>query len=270
MTEAEKKAEEMRIKDAEMLERRKKKFDAARFAHIENTNKIHGQPKPPKQAPEQPKAPDEKQESKRKGWRIFKKKNKDTTTDTALIKESTNPTVPPAKSPPPIAARSVKPANIRQEMSPGWAAVAKQNERPQPNVGHSSDLNYPRPESSSTPTARVPPTAASKNSPTPPAPEPPKYKTVGYGTTGGKKSTETSGSSNSNSSISGTIAAFQAGAPKPKTGNPRQMKQLEAVTSTSESMDARGNITRTITRTITEPNGETRTETEVIEKPAKR
>ena len=268
MTEAEKKAEEMRKKDAEMLERRKKKFDAARFAHIENTNKIHGQPaKPPKPAPEQPKAPDKKQESKRKGWRIFKKKNKDT--DTTLIKESsTNPTaVPPAKSPPPIAARSVKPANIRQEMSPGWAAVAKQNERPQPNVGHSSDLNFPRPESSSTPTAHVPPTAESKNSPTPPVPEPPKYKTVGYGTTGGKKPTETSSSS---SSVSGTIAAFQASAPKPKTGNPRQMKEPKVVTSTSESMDARGNITRTITRQITEPDGKTRTETEVIEKPAKR
>lgn len=259
MTEAEKKAEKMRLKDAETLERRKKKFDAARFAHIENTNKIHGQPNltTPKPAPEQSKASNEKQESKRKGWRIFKKKNKDE--NTTLLKESTNPTPPTAKSPPPIAARSIKPTNIRQEVSAGWASVDKQNERPQPNVGHSSDPNYPRPESSTTPAYNVPP-AVSKKSPTPPAPEQPKYKTVGYGATGKKPV----------SSVSGTIAAFQAGAPAPKTGNPRQMKEPKVVTSTSESMDARGNITRTITRQITEPDGKTRTETEVIEKPAKR
>jgi len=63
MTEAEKKAEEMRLKDAEKLAQRKKKFDAARFEHIEKTNKVHGQPKPhPAPAPE----PEPEQSKKRR------------------------------------------------------------------------------------------------------------------------------------------------------------------------------------------------------------
>ena len=259
MTKAEIKAEEMRKKDAEMLARRKKKFDAARFDHIEQTNTIHGQPKPQAPPPEPQKAP-AKEEGK-KGWRIFKKKPKDSKKTTPIAKESSTTTtkVVKAKPPPPIAAGSTKPKihSTPQEVAPNWAGVDKKNERPQPNVGHSSDLNYPRPMSAAKiPTAKTSPTAGSKKAPS----AGPPYNTVGYGTAGRKAGT----------GISGTIAAFGAGASKPKTGDPREMKQPKVETSTSESMDVRGNITRTITRRITEPNGKVKTETEVIKVPPNR
>jgi len=252
MTEAERKAEEMRKKDAEILARRKQKFDAARFDHIEKTNKVHGQPKP-HPAPEQPTKPDkEPEESKRKGWRIFKKKNKES--EKELVKESTKPMFT-VKPPPPIAAGSVKPNvfSTPHEVTPNWATVDQQNQSPQPDVGHSSDACYPRPAFA----PKIPTHKASE----PPKKEPnkPKYNTVGYGT--GKKS---------GTSISDTIAAFQTTAIGPKVGGPRKMAQPKVESSTSESMDARGNITRTITRKITELDGKMRTETEVVEIPAKR
>jgi len=254
MTEAEKKAEEMRLKDAAVLERRMKKFDAARFAHIEDTNKVHGQPKP-QPPPEQPDwrsgNDTKKEEAKKKGWKIFKKKNKNSAIE--LLKESTNPMLQ-LKDPPPIAARSIKPENISVEMAPDWAGVDQQNLRSHPKVGHSSDKSFPRP-----PSAANIPTHVPKNPVDPRDPDKPMYETAGYGTKGRKP----------NANISSTIAAFQSGF-KPKTGNPRQMKKPNVESSSSESMDARGNITRTIIRKITEPNGKTRTETEIIEILAKR
>jgi len=252
-TEAEKKAEQMRLKDAEILQRRKKKFDAARFEHIEKTNEVFGQPKPQASRKEHDwrgESVAKKEEAKKKGWKIFRKKDKGS--DNELLKES-DPMLKP-KDPPPIASRSVKPENIPVEMAPNWAGVDKQNQRAHPNVGNSSDVNFPRA-----------PTAAkiSKHIPEKPVvPDDPNkqmYETVGYGTSGKKP----------NANISSTIAAFQAGF-KPKTGKPRQMKKARVVSSSSETMDARGNITRTITKKITEPDGKTRTETEVIEIPAKR
>ena len=246
MTEAEKKAEEMRKKDAEKLARRKKKFDAARFEHIEKTNQIYGQPKPqPK--PVEPNR-NEKEEIKRKGWNIFKKKPP---------KESSK-AAPQAmeKKSPSVDARSVKPeiCSTPLEIAPNWAFTDKQNARPQPNVGHSSDPDYMA-------TKKIPKNIASTGSKkASDGPEPPKYNTVGYGTAGRKAGT----------GISSTIAAFQPGVFKPKTGDPRKMKQPKIETSTSESMDVRGNITRTITRKITDPNGKVRTETEVVQVPARR
>lgn len=263
MTEAEKKAEEMRLKDAEMLQQRKKKFDAARFAHIENTNKVHGQPKPqPVPEPEQQTlrkesdaAKQEETKKKKKGWKIFRKKNKDSPTE--LVKESTYPVSTP-KEDPPIAARSVKPENIPVEVAPNWAGVDKQNQRPQPNVGHSSDANFPRPATE----AAIPKHAPTKNPAVPPEltrTTKPTFETVGYGTQGRKPK----------SNISSTIAAFQ-GDFKPVKAKPRNMTKTNVASSTSETIDAHGNITRTITKKITEPNGKTRTETEVVEIPAKR
>jgi hypothetical protein len=255
MTEAEKKAEEMRLKDAEMLQRRKKKFDASRFAHIENTNKVHGQAKP-QPASEQPIRSDEsdrkREEAKKKGWRIFKKKNKDSAAE--LLKESANPMLE-LKPPPPIAAKSVKPENIPVEISPNWAGVDQQNQPAHPNLGHSSDAIFPRPPSAAKISKHVP-----KNPVVPTDPNKPMYESAGYGTQGRKQP---------DVNISSTIAAFQKGF-KPITGKPRQMKKEKVSSSSSETMDNRGNITRTITRKITEPNGKTRTETEVIEIPAKR
>jgi len=251
MTEAEKKAEELRLKDAEILQRRKEKFDAARFAHIEKTNMIQGQPNP-QPASEQLNWRNETdakiEETKKRGWRIFKKKTRDSATE--LLKESTNP-LPVPKNHPPIAARSIKPENIPVEMSPNWAGVDQQNQRPQPNVGHSSNANFPRPLSAVKMLTHQP-----QNPIVPPDPNKPMYETVGYG---GRKP---------DTNISSTIAAFQAGL-KPLTGKPRQMKKQNVVSCTSETMDSWGNITRTITRKITEPNGKTRSETEVIEIPAK-
>lgn len=250
MTEAEKKAEEMRLKDAAILERRKKKFDAARFAHIENNNKVHGQPKP-QAAAEQPdwkkESEKKKEETKKKGWKIFKKKDKDSPTE--LVKESTDPMT----DAPPIAARSEKPDNIPVEMAPNWAGVDQQNQKPQPNYGHSSDVNFPRP-----PTAAEIPKHAPKNPVKPRDPKKPMYESAGYGTQSRKPT----------GGLSSTIAAFQGGF-KPVTGKPRQMKKQVVSSSSSETMDARGNITRTITKTIIEPNGKKRTETEVVKIPAK-
>jgi len=256
MTEAEKKAEKMRLKDVAMLERRKKKFDASRFAHIEKTNKVHGETKPLPAAPEQPNISEEsdrkREEAKKKGWRIFKKKNKDS--DNELLKESTNPMLE-VKPLPPIAARNVKPENIPVEIAPNWAGVDQQNQPAHPNVGHSSDVSFPRP-----PSAAKIPKHAPKNPVVPTDPNKPMYETGGYGTQDRKQP---------DANISSTIAAFQKGF-KPITGKPRQMKKEKVSSSSSETMDKRGNITRTITKKITDPNGKTRTETEVIEIPAKR
>jgi len=254
MTDAEKKAEEMRLKDAEILQRRKKKFDAARFAHIENTNKVHGQPKP-QPSPEQPdwrcESDAKKEDEKKKGWRIFKKKNKNSATE--LLKQSTD-TLPKPKDPPPIARKSVMPEFVPVEIAPNWAGVDQQNQRPHPNLGHSSDANFPRP-----PTAAKLPTHVPKEPRKPDDPNKPMYETAGYGASDRKSGT----------SISSTIAAFQGGF-KPKTGKPRQMKKESVTSSSSETMDSRGNITRTITKKITQPDGKIRTETEIIEIPAKR
>ena len=256
LAEAEK-AEKMRLKDAEILARRKQKFDAARFAHIETTNKVHGKPKPHPQpsiedSTKKNDTTKEKEKKKKGGWRIFKKKDKKS--DVEMVKEATHATPSMAKSPPPIAARSIKPTNVPVEIAPNWASTDQQNQRPQPNMGHSSDVVYPRPNSAA---------GAPKHSkPSKPSNEPdgPMFATVGYGTTNRKPT----------SKLSGTIAAFQAGAPKAMTGKPRNMKKEKVSSSTSETMDNHGNIIRTITRTITDLNGKKRTEKEVIKVPAKR
>jgi hypothetical protein len=264
-TESDEKAEEMRKRDAEKLNARKKKFDAARFAHIEKTNQRHGQPTVVVRSSEPGDNNDNKKETvqeknKRKGWGIFsKKKNNnnnaedDDTTTTTIITKS-------IKSPPPIAARSVKPTNVPQSVSAGWASIDKQNERTLPVV-HSSEPNYPRPPelSSSTTTATTNSSSTRKKN----SPEKPIFKTVGYGTT------PTNDSKNNNNAVSSTITNF-GGSIKTKMGDPRQMsKQPKVSSSTSESMDNYGNITRTITRQIKDPStGKTTTETEIIEIPS--
>ena len=71
MTEEQKRNEAMRLKDAEILARRKQKFDAARFSHIESTNKVHGAPKPHavKEERDWKKVTEAKlEEQKKKGW----------------------------------------------------------------------------------------------------------------------------------------------------------------------------------------------------------
>ena len=95
--------EALRLKDAEKLAQRKKKFDENRFAHIEKQNKLHGPPsqQPPPQQLETPLPPVTFEESnggdkntnknnEKKGWRIFKKKNTPAST-TELIKEGGAP-----------------------------------------------------------------------------------------------------------------------------------------------------------------------------------
>ncbi len=251
MTEEQKKNEAMRLKDAEILARRKKKFDAARFAHIEDTNKIHGAPKPQESAALhdwKKESETKKEEAKKKGWRIFKKKEGK---EKELVKESTMTLEPP----PPIAAKSVKPDGIPVEMAPNWAGVDQANQKPQPNYGHSSDASFPR-----LPTAAKLPTHKPEKPRPKPDPNKKMYDTVGYGATGMKPS----------SNMASTIAAFQGGF-KPLAGKPRGMKKEKVVSSQSETMDNKGNITRTITKKITDPNtGKTRTETEVIKIPAKK
>jgi len=254
MTEAEKKAEEMRLKDAEFLQRRKKKFDADRFAHIEKTKKVYGEPEPvaaPEPTDWRSESDAKKEEEKKKGWRIFKKKNKNSATE--LLKESTV-TLPKPRDLPPISAKSEMPEHVPVEMAPNWAGVDQQNQCPHPNLGHSSDANFPRP-----PTAAKLQTHVPKEPRKPDDPNKPMYKTAGYGASGRKPGTN----------ISSTIAAFQGGF-KPLTGKPRQMKKQSVTSSSSETMDSRGNITRTITKKITDPDGKIRTETEIIEIPAKR
>jgi len=254
MTEAEKKAEEMRLRDAEMLQRRKKKFDAARFAHIESTNMVHGQPKSqprPEQSDWRSESDAKKDEEKKKGWRIFKKKNKNSATE--LLKESTD-TLPKPNDPPPIAAKAEMPEFVPVEIAPNWAGVDHQNQRPHPNLGHSSDVNFPRPPAASNLQTHVPKEPRKADDPNKRM-----YETSGYGASGRKAGTN----------ISSTIAAFQGGF-KPLTGKPRQMKKESVTSSSSETMDSRGNITRTITKKIIQPGGKIRTETEIIEIPAKR
>ena len=116
MTEEQKKNEAARLKDAEILARRKQKFDASRFAHIENTNKVHGAPKPQAAREEHDWKTEREQKleaEKKKGWRIFKKKDKES--EKELVKASANPD-------PPIAAKSEKPEGIPVEIAPNWAS----------------------------------------------------------------------------------------------------------------------------------------------------
>ena len=254
MTEAEKKAEAMRLKDAEMLQRRKQKVDAARFAHIEKTNKIHGEAKPqsaPEQADWRSESEEKRKESKKKGWGIFKKKDKNSPTE--VLKSSDDPNLT-LKDPPPIAAKSVMPEHTPVEIAPNWAGVDQQNQRAHPNLGHSSDACFPRP-----PTAAELPKHVPDGPVTKPKPINERYENTGYGAKDRNKSSD----------ISSTIAAFQGGF-KPLTGKPRPMRKEKVSSSTSETMDNKGNITRTITKTITDANGKKRTETEVIKIPAKK
>jgi len=241
----------MRLKDAEILARRKKKFDAARFAHIESTNHVHGAPKQyaAKEERDWKKESEAKlEEEKKKGWRIFKKKDKNS--ENELVKESTK-----LEPPPPIAARAEKPDGIPVEMAPNWAGYDQKHQKAQPNYGHSSDADYGGRPTAPKPVKHVPEKPRPK-----PDPKKPMYNTVGYGAKGVK----------ADGNISSTIAAFQKGF-KPITGKPRNMKKEKVVSSQSETMDNKGNITRTITKKITDPNtGKTRTETEVIKIAAKK
>lgn len=275
MTDAEK-AEEMRRRDAEKLAARKAKFDAARFAHIENANtkaqdqavvfqkrleekKIHGaQPYHPSTTYQglTPAPPitsakiNETPQNQRKGWKLFHKKEVEPSSTVSNRFTQLKP-------PPPIAARSVKPAGPI-EVTPGWASIEKTKERPRPQV-HSSEPYYP-----------VPASAAGLAAP--PAPVPPafkkqaeldksKYQTVGYGTqsSGGVKPQMPG------VNVSGSISTLQGNGLKTKLDGPRRMKTAKVTVDTKESFDAYGNLVRTITRNITEPDGTKRSETEVIE-----
>lgn len=263
MTESE--AEEMRKRDSVILNARKKTFETARFAHIEKTNQKYGQPKEvisPKPLDsssvnhnDSGNDKDNKQEkNKRRGWNFFSKKNNNNTdvtpnTDTASTTK-TALTTSAIKNPPPIAARSVKPINVRQVVLPGWASVDKKNERTIPEV-HSSKL------AASTKTIS---SANKKSQNSSPNPKLPIFKTVEYGTT------SLSGNKH-NGTVSTTITSLQGSYNKKIIGNPKQTRQSKVNSSTSESIDAYGNITRTITRKITDGTGKTTTETEIIEIP---
>ena len=214
MTEEQKKLEAMRLKDAEILERRKKKFDTARFAHIENTNKVMGAPKPQESAKPldwKKESETKKEEAKKKGWRIFKKKDKDSGNE--LVKESTDPYK--LEPPPPIAAKSERPDGIPVEMAPNWAGVDIANQKPQPDYGHSSDASFPRLPNTGKVVSHKPENPRPK-----PDPNKKMYGTAEYGAKGMKPS----------SNLSSTIAAFQGGF-KPLAGKPRAMKK-EKVDST--------------------------------------
>jgi hypothetical protein len=282
MTDAEK-AEEMRRRDAEKLAARKAKFDAARFAHIETANtkaqdqamvfqkrleekKIQGA------IPYQPTVPctayqasivtsaakiNETPQNQRKGWKLFHKKEEDSTNSSESNKNSRFTQL---KAPPPIAARSVKPAGP-VEVTPGWASIEKTKERPRPQV-HSSEPYYP--VSPLSPGLAVPP------APVPLAfkkhaemEKPAKYQTVGYGKEGsGVVKTQLPGVN-----VSGSITTLQGNGLKTSYDGPRRMKTAKVTVDTKESFDAYGNLIRTVTRNITEPDGTKRSETEIIEIP---
>lgn len=262
MTDAER-AEEMRRRDAEKLAARKKKFDAARFAHIEKANakaqeqeevfkkrveekRIPGAkytPKPtanPTESPVKVQTPSDT----RKGWKLIYKK-----------KEPPVVNMEPSKPLPPLAGKNERPTNVRQAVTPGWAAVDKKNERPHTYV-HSSDLDCK---------------GLAHSAPSPVNPtgqkfiphDEPTYQKVGYGAASGNKP-EMDGVS-----VLNKISKMQGTDPKKKLQGPRSMAKAKVTESKSESFDAHGNMIRTITRHITDPDGKKRTETEVIEIPCK-
>jgi nicotinamidase-related amidase len=260
MTEAER-AEEMRRRDAEKLAARKKKFDAARFEHIEKANaKAQEQEGVFKKRIEEKRIPGAKYNPKpmatpaevneneqtkdtRKGWKLIYQKK-----EPPVVK------VEPSKPLPPLAGKNERPTNVRQEVNPGWASTTKQNERPHTYV-HSSDLQCK---------------GLAHSAPSPVNPtgqkfiphDEPTYKNVGYGTQGDKPKME-------GVSVLSKISGLQGNGPKASLQGPRSMAKAKVTESKSESFDSNGNMIRTITRKITEPNGKTRTETEVIEIPSK-
>ena len=137
-----------------------------------------------------------------------------------------------------------------------------------PHVGHSSDRNFSGPKSKAALTAAAqtqtkPPQQTPTTTPYQYDPSQPRtYTTVGYGATGATTATTTK---EKNNTVAKTMAAFQKNQPKLYTGPPRNMQNEQVVSTTSEAMDNRGTITRTITKTITDPRtGQTRTETTEI------
>ncbi|KAL3917029.1 MAG: hypothetical protein SGILL_004903, partial [Bacillariaceae sp.] len=259
MTPAEK-AEEMRRRDAEKLAARKKKFDAARFEHIEKANsKAQDQEGVFKKRIEEKRIPGATYNSK-----VFetpaeadKKEQKDTRKGWKLIyqkKEQPVVQVEPSKPLPPLAGKNERPTNVRSHVTPGWAATDKQNERPH-TYTHSSDLQC---------------NGMAHSAPSPVNPtgqkfiphDEPTHKNVGYGTQGSKPRME-------GVSVKNSISGIQGNGPKAQLRGPRSMDKAKVKESKSESFDEHGNLIRTITRKITDPNGKTRTETEVIEVPSK-
>ncbi|KAG7338601.1 isochorismatase family protein [Nitzschia inconspicua] len=262
MTDAER-AEEMRRRDAEKLAARKKKFDAARFAHIEKANaKAQEQEEVFKKRIEEKRIPGAKYTptstatpvdtgkkvqppcDKRKGWKLIYKK-----------KEPPVVSIEPSKPLPPLAGKNERPDNVRQAVTPGWAAVDKKNERPHTYV-HSSNLNCK---------------GLAHSAPSPVNPtgqkfiphDEPSYKKVGYGASGGSKPQM------DGVSVLSKISGLQGNDPAKKLQGPRSMAMAKVKESKSESFDAQGNLIRTITRHITDPDGKKRTETEIIEIPKK-
>jgi hypothetical protein len=264
MTEAER-AEEMRRRDAEKLAARKKKFDEARFAHIEQANakaqeqsvvfekrleekKIPGAKYTPRPAPEPETTAkpvgEQSCKNQKKGWKLVYQK-----------KEQPAINVEPSKPLPPLAGQATRPTNVRQAVTPGWASVDKQNERPQTYI-HSSDMACRGLANSAPAPVNPAPQKA-------PVPEAPKYKMVGYGTSGPKPQLE-------GVNVTSNVTKLQSNGLKTKLEGPRNMVKPKVIVDTKESFDAYGNITRTITRHITDPDGKKRTETEVVQVPSKK
>jgi hypothetical protein len=262
MTAAER-AEEMRRRDAEKLAARKKKFDAARFAHIEIANakareqeevfkkrieekRIPGVQYVPRMSttPTEESKKGQTPTDKRKGWKLIYRK-----------KEPPVVNIEPTRPLPPLAGKNERPTNVRQAVTPGWAAVEKKNERPHSYV-HSSELNCK---------------GLAHSAPSPVNPtgqkfiphDEPTFKTVGYGAASGKKP-QLEGVN-----VFNKVSNLQGSDTRKKLQGPRSMVKAKVTESKSESFDAHGNMIRTITRHITDPDGSKRTETEVINIPKK-
>jgi hypothetical protein len=87
--------------------------------------------------------------------------------------------------------------------------------------------------------------------------ENPQFNTVGYGTQNRLKS--------GSGAVTSSIDSFdKTAAPQPK-GKPRNMTKSKVMVSESESIDAQGNVVKTITRTTIEPDGTKRVEKEVVD-----
>lgn len=275
----EERAEEMRRRDAEKLAARKKKFDASRFAHIEKANaenqvrsvdfqKEHEAKKIPgarvpafasskttaTTASEPPPEVDEATKEKQNRWKFFNRKRREE--EIAKEREAERALREAVKPPPPVGGRNARPTNVRNEVQPGWAGVEKELQQPKPVV-HSSAANCSG-------LARGADMEAGNGAKVPYIPHKnPEFQTVGYGSQG--RPTSSSGD------VVGSVTnMFNINAkPQPK-GPPRNMAKAKVVVSQSESIDAQGKVVKTVTRHITEPDGTKRTETEVVDAPARK
>jgi hypothetical protein len=282
MTDAER-AEEMRRRDAEKLAARKAKFDANRFAHIEKANaenqvrsadlqkkheekKIPGAqatifstPKTQTATSELSPEVDEATKQKQNRWKLFNRNRREAEEAKEKEIEKARKEAEAAKPLPPLAGRNERPTNVRNEVQPGWAGVEKTLQQPKV-VKHSSEADC----SGLANSADIESGKGQKIAYIPH--ENPQFQTVGYGTQNHQK-TNTGDGTNVAGSI---ISRINASAKPQPTGKPRNMMKTKVIVSESETIDAQGNVVKTITRTTVEPDGTKRVETEIVEPSTKR